>query len=96
MQKKNLHLGQKLLYLHISVLEFEKSLPYSGLAKLHTWFQSGVFGRAKSLSRADFSPVHFFPCKKKKNIRSTILQANRSINQKVTLNSKYYHEHQRT
>ena len=43
----------------------------------------------------DFSGAHILPCQKKP-IWFTGFQSNRWTNEKVIVNSKYYHEHQRT
>ena len=43
----------------------------------------------------NFSGVHILSSQKQKQfIRSTSFQSNRENNEKVTVNSKYYHEHQ--
>ena len=44
----------------------------------------------------DFSGAHILPCQKEKTTLPTGFQSNRWTNEKVTENSKYYHEHQRT
>ena len=43
-----------------------------------------------------FLGEHILPCQREKTIWSTDFHSNSWNNEKVTVNSKYYHEHQRT
>ena len=66
-----------------------------GLHKLGTRCRSGALGHTKPLSHQFFGGA-YFALLKSKIIRTTNLQLNRSNNEKVIVNSKYYREHQRT
>ena len=55
----------------------------------------GVLRRVKLLGRVNFSGAHILSRKKQKTIKSKSFQSN-SYSEKVTVNSKHYHEYQPT
>ena len=68
----------------------------SSLDKLHARCRLDGLGWEKPLRRSRFFGRAYFALWKGKGIRSKNLQSYRLSNEKVTVNSKYYPEHQHT
>ena len=81
---------------NLSKLDISHILAYTYLDKLYAWCRSSSGGGIKPLKHTRFFKRAYFALQKTKTIRSTSFRVNKPNIEKVTLNSKYYHDHQPT